>query len=135
MVYHWLLAVILLTNKVAESHVLWDQFKAELCDNIKHKLHHMSYYQANQKIPEDDVYNYSLWDLNRMLIGMERSLAEFLPMPLLQQQWNYRIPNLLLQAEQYNADEMATLVNEQRAMFNPEQTTAFDAVLESVTNN
>jgi len=30
---------------------------------------------------------------------------------------------------------MATLVNKQRAMFNPEQATAFDAVLKSVTNN
>ena len=25
--YHWLLAAILLTDKVAEPHVLWDQFK------------------------------------------------------------------------------------------------------------
>jgi len=30
---------------------------------------------------------------------------------------------------------MATLVNEQKIMFNPEQTTVFDTVLESVTNN
>jgi len=30
---------------------------------------------------------------------------------------------------------MATLVNEQRTMFNPEQAAAFDAVLESITNN
>jgi len=30
---------------------------------------------------------------------------------------------------------MATLVNEQRVIFNPEQATAFDTVLESVTNN
>jgi len=64
----------------------------------------MSYYQANQEIPENDVYDYSLWDLNRMLVGMERSLAEFLPMSFLQQQWGQRIPNPLLQAEQ---DEMA----------------------------
>ena len=56
-------------------------------------------------------------------------------MPLPQQQWGHRIPNSLLQAEQYDIDEMATLVNKQRAMFNPEQATAFDAVLESVTNN
>ena len=42
---------------------------------------------------------------------------------------------ILLQAEQYNTDKMATLVNKQRAMFNPEQATAFDAVLKSVTNN
>jgi len=40
-----------------------------------------------------------------------------------------------LQAEQYNVDEMATLVDEQRAIFNPDQAAAFDAVLESITNN
>ena len=56
-------------------------------------------------------------------------------MPLPQQQWAHRIPNPLLQAEQYDVDEMATLVDEQRAIFNPDQAAAFDAVLESVTNN
>jgi len=40
-----------------------------------------------------------------------------------------------LQAEQYNVDKMATLVDEQRAIFNPDQATAFDAVLKSITNN
>jgi len=30
MACHWLLAVILLTDEVAEPHVLWDQFKAGL---------------------------------------------------------------------------------------------------------
>ena len=72
---HWLLVVILLTDEVAEPHLLWDQFKAGLCDNVKHKLHYMNYYQANQEIPEDNVYNYGLWDLNRILVGMGRSLA------------------------------------------------------------
>jgi len=134
MACHWLLAIILLTNEVAEPHLLWDQFKARLCDT-KHKLHHMNHYQADQEIPEDDVYNYSLWDLNRILVGIGRSLADFPPMPLSQQQWAHRIPNPILQAEQYDVDEMATLVDEQRAIFNPDQAIAFDAVLESVTNN
>jgi len=40
-----------------------------------------------------------------------------------------------LQAEQYDVDEMATLVDEQRAIFNTDQVTAFNAILESVTNN
>ena len=40
-----------------------------------------------------------------------------------------------MQAEQYDVDEMATLVDEQRTIFNPDQTAAFDTVLESVTNN
>jgi len=30
---------------------------------------------------------------------------------------------------------MATLVDKQRAIFNPDQAVAFDAILESVTNN
>ena len=66
---------------------------------------------------------------------MGRSLADFLLMPLSQQQWAHRIPNPLLQAEQYDVNEMATLVDKQRAIFNPDQATAFDAVLESITNN
>jgi len=130
-----LLAVILLTDEVTEPHLLWDQFKAGLCDDVKHKLHHMNYYQADQEIPEDNVYYYGLWDLNRILVGMGRSLADFPPMSLPQQQWAHRIPNPLLQAEQYNVDEIATLVDEQRAIFNPDQAAAFDAILESVTNN
>jgi len=40
-----------------------------------------------------------------------------------------------LQAEQYDVDEMVTLVDEQRTIFNPDQAAAFDAVLKSVTNN
>ena len=46
-----LLVVILLTDEVAEPHVLWDQFKAGLRDDVKHKLHHMNHYQADQEIP------------------------------------------------------------------------------------
>jgi len=130
-----LLAVILLTDKVAEPYLLWNQFKAGLCDDVKHKLHHMNHYQADQEIPENDVYDYGLWDLNRILVGMGGSLTDFLPMPLLQQQWAHRIPNPLLQAKQYDVDEMATLVDEQRAIFNPDQAVAFDAILESITNN
>ena len=130
-----LLTVILLTDEVAESYLLWDQFKAGLCDDVKHKLHHMNHYQADQEIPEDDIYDYSLWDLNRVLVGIGRSLADFLPMSFPQQQWAHRVPNPLLQAEQYNVDEMATLVDEQRAIFNPDQAAAFDVILESITNN
>jgi len=81
-----LLTVILLTNEVAKPHLLWDQFKARLCDNVKHKLYHINHYKANQEIPEDDIYDYGLWDLNRILVGMGRSFADFLPMPLPQQQ-------------------------------------------------
>jgi len=66
---------------------------------------------------------------------MGRSLADFPSMPLPQQHWAHRIPNSLLQVEQYDVDKMATLVDKQRAIFNPDQTAAFDAVLESVTNN
>jgi len=58
MAYCQLLAVILLTDKVAEPHLYWDQFKARLCNDIKHKLHYMNHYQANQEVPEDDIYNY-----------------------------------------------------------------------------
>ena len=84
MVCRRLLAVILLTNEVAEPYLLWDQFKTGLCDNVKHKLHYINHYQADKEIPEDNVYDYDLWDLNRILVGMGRSFADFPLMPLLQ---------------------------------------------------
>jgi len=95
----------------------------------------MNHYQADQEIPKDDIYDYGLWDLNRILVGMGKSLANFLPMSLPQQQWAHRIPNPLLQAEQYNVNKMATLVDEQRAIFNPDQVVAFNAILKFITNN
>ena len=64
---------------------------------------------------------------------MGRSLADFPLMPPPQQQWAHRIPNPLLQAEQYDVDKMATLVDKQRTIFNLDQAAAFDTVLESVT--
>ena len=79
------LTVILLTDEVAESHLPWDQFKAGLYDDIKHKLHHMNHYQADQEISENNIYNYGLWDLNRILVGIGRSLANF-PLISLSQQ-------------------------------------------------
>jgi len=81
MACYWLLAIILLTD---ESHLLWDQFKTRLCDDVKHRLHYMNHYQADQEILEDDIYDYGLWDLNRILVGMERSLADFPLIPLSQ---------------------------------------------------
>ena len=78
----WIRGPLTLTDEVAEPHLLWDQFKTGLCDDVKHKLHHMNHYQANQ---EDDVYDYGLWDLNRILVGIKRSLVDFLPIPLPQQ--------------------------------------------------
>jgi len=56
-------------------------------------------------------------------------------MPLPQQQWAHKIPNPLLQAEQYDVDEMATFIDKQRAIFNPDQATVFNAILESIINN
>jgi len=45
----------------------------------------MNYYQADQEIPEDNIYDYGLWDFNRILVGMGRSLADFPLMSLPQQ--------------------------------------------------
>jgi len=82
------LAVILLTDEVAEPYLLWDQFKAGLCDDVKHKLYHMNHYQADQKIPEDNVYDYGLWDLNRILVGVYKRTALFPPLNCITMLWS-----------------------------------------------
>ena len=35
----------------------------------------MNHYQADQEIPEDNVYDYDLWDLNRILVSQQNKLS------------------------------------------------------------
>jgi len=58
--YYKLFAIILVTGEVAKPHILWNQLKTRLYNNVKHKLCHMNHYQIDQDIPEDNICDYGL---------------------------------------------------------------------------
>jgi len=55
----------------------------------------------------DDVYDYGLYLLNKLLLKSEKTLKDFPPMPLFQQPWELQISDNQILNEQLNYDHGA----------------------------
>jgi hypothetical protein len=124
-----LFGVIILFCSPAEPGALWERFKPKICDDLSNTLqrkHHIAH-------PSDEeVYDYGLYLLNKILTRSGKSLEDFADMPKPQRDWDAVADNLLL-AEQLDFDRVALreMATERLATFNPEQRAVYDAVMES----
>lgn len=103
-----LFVVILLFCQPSEPLKLWDTFKADFCEDIRHRMR-----QQNQDLTlqfNDDMYNEGLIDIeNKLLKFNEKSLRDFgLPSPIRSR--NDSIDTLLVR--QYNVNDLNDFVNE-----------------------
>jgi hypothetical protein len=82
---------------------------------------------------EDDIYDYGLFLLDKLLKESGRALKDWPTMPLPQRDWDAEALNPLI-AEQldYNRDTERELADQQIALLNPDQRRAFDKVVNSV---
>src|SRR6202453_2341635 len=129
-----LIATILLHCLPAEPAVLWNNHKVKICDDLRARLinHH--------HIPEptdDQVFDYGLYLINRLLLQSAKDLTHFPPMPLPEGDWNQHNgnDNYLLQ-EQLELDPYNLLLQVQhdRDLFNNEQQAAYDAIMHSINH-
>jgi hypothetical protein len=74
---HHLLALVLKHCKLVQPWCLWDEFKANLCDDLHHSLWHMDIFNLS----DSDVYDYGLFLLNTKLADLGTSLSAFPNMP------------------------------------------------------
>ena len=124
-----LFGVILLFCSPAEPLALWERFKPKICDDLSNTLqrkHHIAH-------PSDEeVYDYGLYLLNKILSKSGKSLEDFADMPKPQRDWDAVADNLLL-AEQLDFDRVALreMATARSATFNPEQRAVYNAVMES----
>jgi hypothetical protein len=126
-----LFAIILLNCQPAMPLILWDNHKANICDDLAHRLSVIGYADPS----EDQVFDYGLHLIDKILSQSGRSLQDFPPMPLPQQQWALISNNSLLQEQlDYDLEELAVQVEEKKILFNVEQRAVFDAVVDSVRN-
>src|SRR5271154_3310788 len=91
-------------------------------------------------IPEptaDQVFDYGLYLINRLLLQSAKDLTHFPPMPLPEGDWNQHNgnDNYLLQ-EQLELDpyDLLLRVQHDRDLFNNEQQAAYDAVMHSINH-
>jgi hypothetical protein len=107
-------------------HVLWDQFKERICDDLAHRI---SQLYPNDPPPSPElIYDYGLYLIDDKLMRSGKRLSNCPPMPEPSlRDWGQMAPNFLLH-EQLNYDQaqLAATVQTNLGTFNPEQRAAFD---------
>ena len=135
-----LFAIILLSCHPTSPDVLWNQFKHKICDDLRRQLERVPCY-INRVFTNEQIYDYGLHLLEKILLESGKRLTDFPPMPLSigpqeGEVWETIPANFLLaQQLQYNIDELNATVEHNRERFNAEQRNVFDAAMDSVNNN
>lgn len=124
-----LFATMLLFCHPVEPQQLWNDFRHHICDDLWHRLR-----IAGRVDPSDeDVFDYGLYLLDRVLRQSGHLLSEFSMMPQWHQDWEHIVDNPLI-AEQlnYNRDDELAQANTWIQQLNNEQHGVFTRITESV---
>ena len=115
-----------------ESHVLWNDFRDQLCDDLAHRLQRST--NTNSDIPIEDIYDFGLFLINKDLRLHGTSLSTFPSMPNVQQNWEDHHENAYI-AEQlrYNRHNEERHWEEKIASLNADQRNAFDQIYASTS--
>ena len=92
-----LFAIILTECTPTFPVALWNRFSMDICDNLPHKIRTLFRILSPT---EDQIKDYGLYMLNQLLQESDKSLADFLPMPLSVSNWNVVVGNRLLLGHQ-----------------------------------
>jgi hypothetical protein len=125
-----LFAMLLLFCNPSEPEVLWNDFRVHICDDLRHRL--MT--SVGREHPtEEDIYDFGLFLLDKILQQSRRTLEEFPPMPTPQEDWDAQVENHYI-AEQLSYDQNAARrkATERLAQLNEEQAHAYHYIIGSV---
>ena len=125
-----LFSLILRHCHPSQPHVLWDQFKDHLCDDLAHRLQQRRCCEG--PIPIEDIYDYGLFLINDDLSQHGTSLSSFPSMPAVVQDWLTAGENpYILDQLAYNRDHERRQAEEAIHNLNSEQSTAFHVIIAS----
>ena len=126
-----LFATLLLFSEVSQPELLWRDFQHHICDDLQHRLVAMGITDP----PEEDVYDFGLFLLDKALYESGHSLNNWPSMPKPQNDWNELVVNPLI-AEQLNYDRnsLHADLNSRLPRLNDDQRNAFTQITDSVTN-
>jgi primosomal protein N' len=112
--------------------VLWNQFKENICDDLKRRLQQM----GHENPTEEEVYDYGLYLIDLDLRKKGKSLEQCPPMPLPVGNWAQLHGNRLI-AEQlaYDRADQRDKAQQRLGQLNAEQRAAYDAIISAIENN
>ena len=113
---------------------LWNQFKDNICDDLLRAIPRI--YPQRQDPTAEDVFDYGLYLLNKVLIKSGKCLRDFPSMPVFVQNWGVIATNSLMQEQlDYDPVELDRVVATNVAKFNHGQKEVYNAVMASVDAN
>ena len=127
-----LFATLLLFSDVSQPELLWRDFRHHICDDLQHRLVAIGITDP----PEEDVYDFGLFLLDKALHESGHSLDNWPSMPKPQNDWNELVVNPLI-AEQLNYDRnsLRADLDSRLPRLNDDQRNAFTQITDSVTND
>jgi hypothetical protein len=112
---------------------LWEASKVNLCDDLCHHLIHTLHILEPT---QDQIFDYGLHLIAQDLRKHRKSLTHFPSMPRPQGNWAVQEGNQLINEQQaYDIHELQQFVNRGLPTLNPQQSTLYHAVMDSVLNS
>jgi hypothetical protein len=127
-----LFSTILLFSEVSQPEILWLDFRHHICDDLERQLIAIGITNP----PEEDIYDFGLFLLDKVLRESGHTLDNWPSMPKPQHDWNELVVNPLV-AEQLNYDRntLCTDLDARLPHLNGDQRHAFTCIINSVTND
>lgn len=124
-----LFATILAYNNVSDPRGLWDKFKPALCADFLHtaRLAHPS------RELDREIEQQALWDIDRVLGGLNKRLADFPGMPTLDSIFMPQSDTLAQERARYPIQGQRDQLHVLLPQLNQGQRCIFDAVMHAVT--
>ncbi|PPQ72835.1 hypothetical protein CVT24_012881 [Panaeolus cyanescens] len=127
-----LFTTLLLFCDVLRADRLWERYRPHICDDLRFQLERMGL----TNISEDQVYDYGLFLINKLLQAAGKTLADYRLMPQPQHDWTTSLINpLVAEYLNYQHDEQRALFEQRISSFNNDQLAAYHAVIDSVESH
>jgi hypothetical protein len=127
-----LFATILLFCAPAQPHLLWQNFRLKICDDLQHKLHQL----GRTIVSEADICDFGLYLLDNILQDSGHALSDFPSMPLSHLNWSDSLNNRLI-SQQMNYDPEIEGTTAQHLMMssNVDQCHVLEKIWQSIVHN
>jgi hypothetical protein len=124
-----LFITILIGGNPTKPEDLWDCFRVHICDDLKYRLQHRGIPDPS----DEQVYDYGLYLMEKLLKAQGSSLDKFPPMPVSLMGWTVLLGNyLLMEQKDYNQDQQQQMADQCIPNLNPDQHSAFDQIMHAV---
>jgi hypothetical protein len=124
-----LFVTLLLFCAPAEPHLLWQSFRAKICDDLRYKLHQL----GRTMVPDDDLYDFGLYLIDNILQDSGHSLSLFPSMPQSLLNWSDTVNNRLISQQlNFDPDVESSTAHYLISTLNDDQQHAFHQIWESI---